>query len=808
MTQDLLEKPQAGEHPASTNRYTGAIIGLQGDVLQGWAVDTAVPELRPVVEVFVDGTSVALARADQYEPLAPVGDQFHGFTVQLRKNWLNEARLITAQIANQDIDLLGQVHLPSPLSEEVSAVTSQIWHTGGLRIGGWAWDPRSPRRHVEVTVREGDKVVCTATCNVHNQALAYRDTSDHGLAIDLPWELADGKVHVLDIVNDLGQPLAGSPIRVCCWPEGMEGLLRKLNSAHDAATVALMTTIAKEQALRLPTSVGWQHYPQWFEAFQRLEALELPAMRGKVGLLLITEGNPVLEQTSLGSLGEDRALLHSIVTATSYDLLSALRLLLANGCDRILPLKAGDRLAPMALSHFSALLDGDSSWGFADCDRDGPHGERSLPWFKPVWDIDLFIGADIFSHGAIFSASILGEALALLANRGKDIPLDWYSLTAGIALATSTIEADVCHLPRVLYHRANNSPSSPEQADASPERIRAIEWLCNALVPGTAISQVENYPALLRAHWPLPNELPQVSLIVPTRDQYKLLHSCIEGLLEGTDYPNLEIVVVDNQSSDPDTLNYINLIKKRGVKVLNHPYPFNYSTINNRAIAFTSGEIVGLVNNDIEIIDPLWLKEMVRQLLRNNVGAVGAKLLWPNHIVQHGGVVVGINGLAAHTGNNLKDQEPGYLATNQITHQQSAVTAACLLTTRSILNEIGGLDEHAFPVAFNDIDLCLRIRQSGRKVIWSPFAKLIHAESASRGKDLSPEKRSRALREQNQFITKWSTDTVIDPFYNPSLSFDYLSGPYGGLSLPPDIQRRSARIVNVLGDLSPLCILF
>lgn len=216
MTQDLLEKPQAGQPPVALHAFKGAILGLHGDVLQGWAMDTAQPEQRPVVEVFIDGASVALARADQYEPQAPAGDQYHGFTVQLRQGWLAEARVISARIANQAYALEGDIVLPVAPTQEAAAIASQVWHTGGLRVGGWSWDPQAPRRHVEVTVREGDRVICTATCNVHNQALAYRDTSDHGFAIDLPWELADGKVHILDIVNDLGQPLAGSPIRLCC----------------------------------------------------------------------------------------------------------------------------------------------------------------------------------------------------------------------------------------------------------------------------------------------------------------------------------------------------------------------------------------------------------------------------------------------------------------------------------------------------------------------------------------------------------------------------------------------------------------
>ena len=220
MTEHLLDQLQTAQ-PVALPAFSGAILGLQGDVLHGWAMDNTQPENRPVIEVFIDGASVALARADQYEPNAPMGDQYHGFAVQLRQRWLDEACLITARIANQSFELDGQLSLPAAPSDDSASIASQVWHTGGLRVGGWCWDPKAPDRHVEVTVREGDQVVGRAVCNEHNQALAYRATSDHGFAIDLPWELADGKVHVLEIVNDLGQPLAGSPIRLCCWPEGV-----------------------------------------------------------------------------------------------------------------------------------------------------------------------------------------------------------------------------------------------------------------------------------------------------------------------------------------------------------------------------------------------------------------------------------------------------------------------------------------------------------------------------------------------------------------------------------------------------------
>lgn len=791
MTEHPLDQPKTAQ-PVTLPAFSGAILGLQGDVLHGWAMDNTQPENRPVIEVFIDGASVALARADQYEPNAPAGDQYHGFAVQLRQRWLDDARLITAYIANQSFELEGQLSLPAAPSEDSASVASQVWHTGGLRVGGWCWDPKAPDRHVEITIREDEQVVGRVVCNEHNQALAYRATSDHGFAIDLPWELADGKVHVLDIFNDLGQALAGSPIRLCCWPEGVEGLLRKLDPAHDAATLALLTEVAKDQTMRLPKSAGWHHYPQWFEVFQRLDALPVPQLRCKSGILLLSHGDVVLEKISLTSVGACHAGGQPTAIADPSNILPSLTRLLEDGCDRILPLWAGDRLAPLALPHLSALLDDGSAWAFADCDRDGPQGERSLPWLKPVWDIDLFIGADIFTPGAIYGASILKQALALLTARGTGTVVNWHDLTCGIALCTENSRALVAHLPRVLYHRAASAPASPEQAPPSRQRLKAVEWLCQKLAPGATVSQVTDYPALLRAHWPLPAELPRVSLIVPTRDQYKLLHTCIEGLLNDTDFEDLEIIVVDNQSSDPQTIRYLSELNTRGVKVLPHPHPFNYSTINNRAAKLATGELIGLVNNDIEVIDSGWLKELVSQAMRPGVGAVGAKLLWPNKMVQHGGVVVGVNGLAAHSGNALDQRDAGYLGMNQLTRRQSAVTAACLLLRKTVFDTLRGLDERAFPVAFNDVDFCLRIEELGLHNIWTASALLIHAESASRGKDVSPEKMARAQREQQIFKRRWSY-FYSDPYYHPALSLDYLTGPYGGLSFPPESKHYGPR---------------
>ncbi|KTC63924.1 glycosyl transferase [Pseudomonas fluorescens ABAC62] len=784
MSKQSLNTPDLTEQSLSNSQLQGAIIGLYGDVLQGWAQDMSRPSECLVVEVCIDGASVALARADQFRANETAGDPFHGFGVQLRQSWLDSAKHISARVANSDYWLMGELQLPTTPSQEPAPIASQVWHSGGLRLGGWSWDPDAPQRHVQITVREGSQVLGQVTCNTHHQALVYRASSDHGFSFDLPWEMADGKLHTLDIENDLGHPLSGSPITLCCWHDGLEGLLKLHQRAPTEQSMALLTQVAADQSMRLPKSAGFDHYPRWFEAF-RPNAPAGEALHDSVGILLISEGDETLEAISLASLNMQPAAPLQVVKTASADVLPALEQLLEAGCEAVIPVMAGDHLSANAIEHLATLLDGGSAWGYADCDRDGPQGERSLPWLKPVWDIDLFIGADIFSPGAIFSAAILDKALALVPANTAQQTLDWDTFIAAIALATEHRNVSVAHFPHVLYHRNGSAPASPENAEPSTQRLRAIAWLAESLEPGACVSQLPNFKSLLRAHWPLPANLPRVSLIVPTRDQLGLLRACIEGLLSATDYPHLEIIVVDNQSSDPNTLVYFKELAERGVQVLPYPHPFNYSAINNFAVAQASGELIGLVNNDIEIIDANWLKEMVSQLLRPGVGAVGAKLLWPNRMVQHGGVVVGVNGLAAHTGNHLQQRDPGYMGLNQLTRRQSAVTAACLLLRRSLFDALDGLDENAFPVAFNDVDLCLRIRQQGLNLIWTPFAELIHAESASRGKDQTPEKYARGQREQQGFIKRWSQSGQSDPYYHPGLSLDYLSGPYGGLAIPP-----------------------
>src|SRR5690606_41178931 len=246
-----------------------------------------------------------------------------------------------------------------------------------------------------------------------------------------------------------------------------------------------------------------------------------------------------------------------------------------------------------------------------------------------------------------------------------------------------------------------------------------------------------------------------MSLLTPTRDRADLLHTCVESLPARTDYPAFEVVVIDNGSSEPDALAYLAQLHDRdGVRVLRYDAPFNYSAINNWAAAQCTGEVIGLVNNDIEVISRDWLREMVSHAVRPEIGAVGAMLYYPDDRIQHAGVVLGIHGVAAHVYSGMPRGYPGHGGRARVAQQLSAVTGACLVVRREAYERVGGLDE-SLQVAFNDIDFCLRLRQAGYRNLWTPFAELHHHESASRGTEDSPGKRARFAGEVEAMLRRW-----------------------------------------------------
>lgn len=249
---------------------------------------------------------------------------------------------------------------------------------------------------------------------------------------------------------------------------------------------------------------------------------------------------------------------------------------------------------------------------------------------------------------------------------------------------------------------------------------------------------------------------PLVSIIIPTRDRLELLKGCLDSIVTRTSYPFYEIIVVDNASGDPATLDYLSAIARRpNVRVLTWPGPFNYSAINNHAVSLASGEVVALLNNDVVVITPTWLDEMVAHALRPDVGAVGAQLLYADGTIQHAGLATGRDVIAVPVAQGARPEALSAQEAFAEPQNVPGVTAACLVMRKSLYAGIGGMDADNLPVAFNDVDLCLKLRRAGRRIVWTPHAQLYHLESASRGRTWTRASAQRAIHEIRTMRARW-----------------------------------------------------
>jgi len=331
------------------------------------------------------------------------------------------------------------------------------------------------------------------------------------------------------------------------------------------------------------------------------------------------------------------------------------------------------------------------------------------------------------------------------------------------------------HVPRILYHWRAVPGSAAHSAQAKPRaHERSLQALGEHFARQGIGAGVSSALGIYhRVRWPLPAERPLVSLIIPTRDRLDLLRRCIEGLRDRTDYAPWEAIVVDNGSEQPATLDYLcSLAADPRFRVLRDDAPFNYAALNNRAAALARGALLGFLNNDIGVIEPGWLAEMVSHAVRPGIGAVGARLLYENGQVQHAGVVLGMGGVAGHLHRFAEREDGGYFGRALLAQEFSAVTAACMLMPAAVFAEVGGFDAESLAIAFNDVDLCLRIGAAGYRIVWTPYATLYHYESASRGIEDTRHKQARFRREVEVMQARWGRRLVEDPSYNPNLSLD------------------------------------
>ena len=401
--------------------------------------------------------------------------------------------------------------------------------------------------------------------------------------------------------------------------------------------------------------------------------------------------------------------------------------------------------------------------------------------FKPGFAPDSLRGVNYICHLTVFRRSLLEET-------GLFDPDCDGSQDHDMVLRLTEKARRVAHIPEVLYYWRAHTGSVAEIPGVKPyvvdAGVRAVEKQLQRLGLAGTVTPVAPGQTVYRIRYALQGS-PKVSILIPNYEHLDDLRACLTSIFEKTTWPNYEIVIVENNSTSPALFAYYEALQRDhdNVRVVTWEGTFNYSAINNFGARFCTGDYLLLLNNDIVVITPDWLQEMLMFAQRGDVGAVGAMLYYPDDTIQHAGVLVGLGGVAGHVQKHCHRGDSGYLGRLLCAQNLSAVTGACLMMPRTVWEKVQGLDED-FAVAFNDVDVCLRIRAAGYLVVWTPHAELYHCESKSRGLEDTPEKRQRFLGEVRRFQTRWAKVLEDgDPYYNPNLSTaveDYSFNPTVG----------------------------
>ena len=412
---------------------------------------------------------------------------------------------------------------------------------------------------------------------------------------------------------------------------------------------------------------------------------------------------------------------------------------------------------------------------YGDEDRIDADDRRYAPDFKPDWNPDLLLSYSYFGSLTFYCTARLRQQGGFRAEAG--VTMSW---ELALRLSDSVFPAQIRHIPRILCHRHEATAQYAPYLDAERHMLEA-----HLNRKGIQASVIPGHNGYWRIRYALPVTAPLVSIIIPTRNGLELLTPCIKSILSNTAYAPFEIIVMDNQSDDGATLEYLRQLEENGsARVLHYDAPFNYSALSNFAVKHARGEFLCLLNNDIEVIRAGWLEELVSHAARPEAGAVGAMLYYPDGSIQHAGVLLKGREAATHF---FARMPPALLETRpraQTIQNLSAVTAACMVVEKKKFLQVGGFDEN-LTITCNDIDFCLKLTTAGYWNIWTPFAELYHHECATRGFDDSSGKQARIGREKAYMYERWAAMLDNDPAYNPNLALD--SESYA-LAFPPRME--------------------
>lgn len=730
----------------------GNIETYSGDHLIGWVHCPDQPDLRLVLQVEADGRplAVGLANLDRQDVAqAGHGDGHCGFRIRVRlpsagKILIREMH--SKLVVFDDITGANAPDRSSPVDETtvpISPIHGHVDSVQGTTIRGWCWRPTSPDIRVPVEAWVDETLVADAVADEPRGDLleAGMGDGDFAFVLYMPFWMLDGRERKVEVRSADGTILDGSPIRFAALAHGPDPLLTQLAAAvhrpTDIEAARLLRCYLTQVARLIPHSVPFSQYSDWLEA---------------------VTGGADLTSTIHPAFSAERPNLASV----------AIHLTSAAGVQLAALLDDGAIPYPGALERAAQVLlnsEADIIYGDVECLT----STGVSPWFRPDWNYDLHLSQDYTRGLTLVRASVLAKVQS--------------AASVGDVRRRLLLLLDperIRHLPEILCRLTR-----PEPAAEVELATRAVaEHLRQRGIKGGHITYVDKSAGLRRIDWPAPAIPSLVSLIIPTRDRLDLVKAAVDSIRVRTHGVPYEIIIIDNQSCEPETLQWLAEGEARGeFRVLPYDAPFNFSAMNNVAAEMARGTILGFINNDVELISGDWLLVATRLLDRPEVGAVGARLRFANGMIQHGGVIVGTGGLAENAFQHVHVDDVGYFHRTRVAGNYSAVTAACLFCRRSDFLSVEGFDAANLPVAFNDVDFCLRLGERGQLIIWTPHIELFHHESVSRGRDSSPEKRARAMKEEHYMRDRWVQIALRDPNYSPNLNLD--GKPFTGLALPP-----------------------
>jgi GT2 family glycosyltransferase len=738
-------------------------------MFSGFVFDAADPGRTFVVELLIGGYPVQCGRAADYvDALAArgIGDGCYGFSFSLADDALHDEAVVEARIANlamavgEPIVIRDGAAFGALLSSHAPAPGAVRWF-GGLRFSGWVADSSEPV--VDIFV-DGERVRRVRASGWAQIGEAENARAVRAFDVHLPQQLADGSARRAAVLNLKGEHLESSPVSFVASFETADRTGGNLAASIEALGAGMVDRAA-------PMSIPFAHYQGW------RRNLAEPVADGdtlKAAVILAGAGDIDVTLKSLEAQCHPdwvAASLPETADFAGFHIDAAREFLAGDAAEAefVVFLLAGARLTAAALTRISQAFKRNERAAAVYGDVDIAGADASLwPIAFPAFDHERMLEQGYCGH--VFALRRAAAQRAIEGGAGNLYRVFNSLLDDGLKS-----REDIVHLPGAIAVLPSIDLDAAARTLASATQDHLKQRGADALITphrGCVLPAVRIARKIGEA---------RVTVVIPTRNRRELLEACLASIEPARRKREFEIIVVDNESSDPNALDYLSAIDGRHTKVVRAAGDLNVARLYNQASARAEGDYLCLLNQHVQALDDEWLEEMLGRIRSTDVGAVGALLAWPSGVVQNGGIVLGPNFATVTAFGDCMDEDAGYCDSLRVAHERSAVTA-CLLTRRKDYNRLGGMDELRFPARFHDVDYCLKLRAAGKRVVFTPHAKLRYRAPINEVTGGVPAGSARFDRELRNLRAKWADVLAADPFYNPALSLD--PTPFSALAWP------------------------